>query len=83
MWGLATGGENVARDSGLRVLSTAAVRVVIGRRTSAMWRRVAERAVVAKIWLGLLVVGVELLMLGWLVGTHTVDWLVPGMRSGQ
>ena len=46
-------------------------------------RRAAERAVVVKIWLGLLVVGVELLMLGWLVGTHTVDWLVSGLRLGQ
>jgi hypothetical protein len=44
---------------------------------------VAERALVAKIWLGLLVVGVELLMLGWLVGTHIVDWLISGLSLGQ
>jgi hypothetical protein len=36
-----------------------------------------------KIWLGLLVVGVELLVLGWLVGTHTVGWLVSDLRLGQ
>jgi len=43
---------------------------------------VARRAVVAKIWLGLLAVVVELLVLGWLVGTHTVDWLVSGLGMG-
>jgi hypothetical protein len=48
-----------------------------------MLRRAARLSVVVKIWLGLLSVGVELLVLGWLVGTHTVDWLVSGLRLGQ
>ena len=48
-----------------------------------MMRRVAGRAVVAKIWLGLLALGVELLVLGRLVGADTVDWLVSGLRLGQ
>jgi hypothetical protein len=48
-----------------------------------MLRRAARLSVVVKIWLGLLSVGVELLVLGWLVGTHTVDWSVSGLRLGQ
>jgi hypothetical protein len=76
------GGENVARGSGPRG-------AVDRHGASGEWsthigdvEREVERAVVVKIWLGLLVVGVELLMLGWLVGTHTVDWLVSGLRLG-
>jgi hypothetical protein len=44
---------------------------------------VARRAEVTKIWLGLLAVVVELLVLGWLVGTHTVDWVVSGLGMGR
>ena len=44
---------------------------------------VARRAVVAKIWLGLVMIAVELLVLGWLVGTHAVGWLVSDLGIGQ
>lgn len=48
-----------------------------------MKRDLVRRTVVAKIWLGLLALGVELLVLGWLVSTHAVDWLVSGLRLVQ
>jgi hypothetical protein len=34
---------------------------------------------VAKIWLGLLAVGVEVVVLGWIVGRRAVDWLSSGL----
>jgi hypothetical protein len=43
----------------------------------------AGRTVMAKIWLGLLVFAVELLMLGRLVCPHTADWLVSDLTLGQ
>ena len=42
-----------------------------------------ERTVVAKIWVGLTAVAIELLLLGWLVASHGVDCLTAGPTFGR
>jgi len=39
--------------------------------------------VVAKIWVGLTAVAVELLLLGWMVASSGVDWLMAGLTLGR
>lgn len=42
-----------------------------------------KRTVVAKIWVGLTAVAIELLLLGWMVGSHGVDCLTAGLTFGR
>ncbi len=36
-----------------------------------------------KIWLSLAAIGTELLVLGWAVGSHALDWMSSGVTVGQ
>ena len=45
--------------------------------------RCVKRTVVAKIWAGLTVVAIELLLLGWMVGGQGVDCLTAGLTFGR
>jgi hypothetical protein len=40
---------------------------------------VLKGTVVVKIWLGLLVLGVEVVALGWMMGSRIVEWLLSGL----
>ena len=42
-----------------------------------------KRTVVAKIWVGLMAVAIELVLLGWMVGSHGVDCLTAGLTLGR
>jgi hypothetical protein len=39
--------------------------------------------VVVKMWVGLMTVGVELLLLGWMIAGRGVDWLTAGLTLGR
>lgn len=43
-----------------------------------MW--VVKGPAVFKIWLALLAVGVEVVALGWMVGSQALDWLFSGLK---
>lgn len=49
-----------------------------GASADPVW--VVKGPAVFKIWLALLAVGVEVVALGWMVGSQALDWLFSGLK---
>jgi hypothetical protein len=73
----------------LQLDETGFVRAGTGGALGSGWAVTADpvalvkRTVVAKIWAGLMAVAIELLLLGWMVGSHGVDCLTAGLALGR